>query len=297
MLCSFCGSSRLTRRGMRSGRQRYVCVECGKFTSGIYVPRTQVSADILLLDIETSPGEYYSWSREPSYLPPEMMIKDWGILCWGAKWLFQPEIMGQVVKPKEAINRTEESILGGIWSLMDKAHIVITQNGIKFDIKKLNTKFIKWGYVPPSYYASVDTLKVAREKFDFTYNSLEELGRELLGLEEGKIKMRMSDWKQCVKGDEDSLYKMLDYCKNDVAPLLEDVYLVERPWITGHPNLNLFSKLDIEVCPNCESPDIKIGGEYPTPQGLWKGIRCQSCGAFGRGTSKERSLKKTYIKT
>lgn len=283
MLCEYCGSDKLTRRGMRSGRQRYKC-ECGRFMSGIHVPRGSVSAKVLLLDIETSPGEYYSWSREPNYLPPEMMIKDWGILCWSAKWLFEPEIMGQSVKPKEAINRTEESILEGIWKLMNEAHIIITQNGIKFDIKRLNTKFIKWGYNPPSDYANIDTLKVARDKFDFTYNSLEELGRELLGLEEGKIKMKMADWKLCVKGDEEALEKMLYYCKNDVAPLLEDVYLRERPWIKGHPNLNLFTNHDADVCPNCESSELKWGGEYTTPQGLWEGFRCQSCGATGRGT-------------
>ena len=275
---------------------QYQCKDCDKYSSQV-VPNSVVSADILLLDIETSPGEYYSWSRDPQYLSPEMRIKDWSILCWSAKWLFEKEIMGQVVTPQEAIDRTEESILGDMWKLMDKAHIIITQNGIKFDIKRLNTKFIKAGYTPPSHYMNIDTLKVAKEKFGFTYNSLEELGRELLGLEEGKIKMNMADWKQCVTGNQEYLDKMLFYCKNDVAPLLEDVYLVMRPWMTNHPNLNLFTKHDKDVCPSCESSEIVWGERYITPQGLWNGFRCSACGSLGRGTTKIDNIKKVSIRS
>lgn len=288
MKCRHCSSENLIRRGARSGRQRYECKECHRFTSGAtIVLNTTRSARILLLDIETSPMEYYSWSRDPQYLSPEMKIKDWGILCWSAKWLFEPEIMGQSVTPKEAKNRTQDSILGGIWDLMNEANIVVTQNGNNFDLKKLNTKFIKARMPEPSQYISVDTLAVAKGRFSFTYNSLEELGKELLGLEEGKIKMNMTDWKQCVTGSQEHLDKMLFYCKNDVAPLLEDVYLAELPWIKSHPNLNLFTAHDKNVCRNCESQDLKWSESYCTPQGLWLGWRCNSCGALGRGTVKD----------
>jgi uncharacterized Zn finger protein len=295
--CPHCGSVKLARRGMRSGRQRYECknVKCGKLSTNYFVPRTSVSAKILLLDIETAPGEFYSWSREPKYLSPDMMIKDWSILCWSAKWLFEPEIMGQSVKPREAINRTEDSILEGIWKLMNEAQIIVTQNGNRFDIKRLNAKFIKHGYAPPSNYSSVDTLVTARERFDFTYNSLEELGRELLGLKEGKIKMNMSDWRMCVSGDRYHLDKMLTYCKNDVAPLLEDVYLRLRPWMKSHPNLNLYTDHDSDTCPKCESTDLRWSEEYATPQGLWIGFRCQSCGTIGRGKGKLSLIKAVTV--
>lgn len=287
------------RRGTQHGNfktsYKYRCSDCKRYSLSPTI-RTN-SARVLLLDIETAPGEYYSWSRDPQYLSPEMRIKDWSILCWSAKWLFEPEIFGQSVKPREAIDRTETSVLGEIWNMMNEAHIIVTQNGIKFDIKRLNAKFIKHGYHPPSHYLMVDTLKVAKEKFDFTYNSLEELGKELLGVEEGKIKMNMTDWKQCVTGSQEHLDKMLTYCKNDVAPLLEDVYLVERPWITGHPNLNLFTYHDKDACPSCGSTSLKWGADYITPQGLWNGFRCNTCGALGRGTTKKYAIKKVTIKS
>lgn len=289
LTCKHCGSDELMLRGKRRGKQRFKCTKCGKFSTVIFVPRIDVPAKILLLDIETAPGEYYSWSREPNYLPPEMMIKDWSILCWSAKWLFSPEIMGESVTPREAVDRTEGSILEKLWGLMNEAHIIVTQNGDKFDLKKINSKLIKHGYPPPSNYASVDTLKTAKDRFGNTYNSLEELGREFLGVEEGKIKMNMSDWKRCVRGNEQREYleKMLTYCKNDVAPLLEDVYLVMRPWIKNHPNLNLYTNHDDHICPKCASTNLNWAEEYRTPQGWWMGFRCLQCGSLGRGNSQK----------
>lgn len=276
-------------RGTRRGQQRFQCrsKKCGKYSSFFFLPRHAVPARVLLLDIETAPGEYYSWSREPKYLSPDMLIKDWSILCWSAKWLFEPEIMGKSVTPREAIQRTERSILDELWGLMNEAHIIVTQNGDNFDLKRINAKLIKNGYPPPSHYASVDTLKTAREKFGFTYNNLEELGRELLGIEEGKIKMNMKDWRACVRGEQEYLDKMLTYCKNDVAPLLEDVYLVLRPWIKGHPNMNLFTDHDKEICPKCASMNLNWGDTYQTPQGSWLGFRCGDCGSIGRGLSRK----------
>lgn len=294
MKCRFCGSKKLIKRGKHSSnRQRVQCTECGKYDTPSRHPR---SARILLLDIETLYMEVRGiWNLKQEYIQPSRIVKDWSILCYAAKWLFEPEIMGEVVTPKEAINRTEKSIIGGIWKLIDQADIVVTQNGIEFDIKKLNTKFIEHGYYPPSPYLMVDTLKVARENFSFTSNRLDELGRKLLGLE-GKMKMKEDDWDACAEGSQEGLNKMLTYCKIDVAPLLEDLYLKFLPWVKSHPNLNIYTNHDKDVCPKCESLDLSWNTQYPTPQGLWQGFRCNACGAIGRGTKKEHKIKNTSIK-
>jgi hypothetical protein len=235
------------------------------------------------------------WNLKTEYIQPDRIVKGWSILCWSAKWLFEPEIMGQVVTPKEAVSREEGSILGGIWKLIDEADIVVTQNGREFDIKRLNTKFLKYNYPPPSFCSIVDTLKVAREKFAFTSNSLDELGKTILGIG-GKMKMTMEDWDRCAEGNKEALTKMLTYCKRDVAPLLEDLYLKFLPWIPGHPNLGIYTDNDQDVCPKCESTDLSWTVEYQTPQGLFQGFRCCSCGSIGRGTSKEHKIKSVHLR-
>lgn len=279
------------KRGTRGWKIRYECGDCGRFPSYLS-PSSYRTARILLLDIETLPGEFYAFDPKVEYLSPDKKIKDWSISCYAAKWLFEPEIMGEVVTKQEAFDRKELSILEGIWKLMNEAHIIVTQNGNNFDIKKIKTKFIKYNFIPPSKFLSVDTLQVARSEFGFTYNRLDELGQEF-GIGK-KIDMVFNDWKMCLTNDDDAedyLHNMLTYCKRDVAPLLEDVYLHMLPWIPNHPNLSLYTDQDEEVCRNCESSDLSWGEKYPTPAGIWKGWRCNSCGAIGRGKGKENKIK------
>lgn len=264
-----------------------------------FTPKHNRSARILLLDIETLPGEYYAFDPHVDYLPPTHQIKDWSVVCWAAKWLFDPEIFGKCVSHKDAYDRHDLSILDGIWKLMDEADIIITQNGINFDIKKLNSRFIQYQIFPPAKFLNVDVFRVAKAVFGFSYNRLDELGKKFgIG---SKTKMEFQDWKNCLTNDkaaDESIHHMLDYCKRDVAPLLEDVYLNMLPYIPNHPNLNLFTTHDADVCPKCESADIAWNTKpYATPQGLWMSFRCNACGSTGRGTRKEYSIKKSGIKS
>lgn len=297
--CKYCGGKLWKKRNPRGiiGRTQFQCRECRKYQR--LISRHPRTARILLMDIETSYMDVRGiWDLKTEYIQPNRVVKDWSVLCYAAKWLFEPKILGESVTPKEALERTEMSVLGGIWKLLDQADIVVTQNGLNFDIKRLNTKFIKYGYPPPSSYSVVDTLKVARDKFAFYSNSLDELGKTLLGIG-GKTKMSIEDWDACVEGNKKAkkaLDKMLSYCKRDVAPLLEDLYLTFLPWITSHPNLGIYSQHDGDVCPKCESQNLLWTEQYATPQGLWEGFRCQSCGTTGRGTRKEHSVKKVSIK-
>ncbi len=297
--CKYCHSTRLQRRGNGgNGSIKYKCGDCGRYSRIFSVgSRNQVrSARILLLDIETLPGEYYAFSPKVEYLSPDKRIKGWSISCYAAKWAFEPEIMGKSVSSREAFDRTEESILMGIWNLLNEADIVVTHNGLEFDLKKIKTKFIKNNIPPPSPFMNVDTLKVARSEFGFDYNRLDELGKEF-GIGQ-KIEMHFDDWKMCLTNDESAeeyLRDMLTYCKKDVAPLLEDVYLRMLPWIKNHPNLGLYTDHDADVCPKCESLDLHWGLRYPTPQGLWLGFRCGACGAIGRGKGEKNKITSVNV--
>ena len=243
-------------------------------TPGITMPK------ILLFDIETAPLEVYVWHLYKNVVTPGMMIKDRSILSWSAKWLFEDNIMGQVVTPKEAFNREDNSIMHKLWELLNAADIVIAHNGIEFDVKISNARFALNEMVPPMPYRVIDTLRAAKRVFSVPSFKLEDLN-QYFGLELKMEHEGMGLWKRCVNQDKAALQTMLKYNKRDVA-ILEELYLKIRPWIKSHPNLGLYIDTEDTVCTNCGNKNLTLGGNYFTPAGKYRSFRCDSCGAIGR---------------
>ena len=247
-----------------------------------YIPR------ILILDIETSPMVTFVWGLYKQRLNPNQIVKDWSIISWSAKWLFEDKVMGEVVTGEEANAREDWRIISEAWHLLDEADILIGQNVQSFDRRKLNARFILAGHPPPSSYQVIDTLKVSQKHFAFASHKLDYLGQLLLNKK--KIKTDYDLWKRCVNEEmfttgedqEDALQEMLTYNKGDVL-LTEEVYLELRPWITSHPNLGLYVSGTGEVCANCGSKvELSDNRKYYTPAGRFKSYRCGDCGAIGR---------------
>ena len=197
---------------------------------------------ILIFDIETAPMEVYVWHLFKNVVTPNMVIKDRSMLSWSAKWLFEAKIMGQRVKGSEAVDRKDDSILSGLWYLLNEADIVIAHNGNQFDVKIANARFAVAGLHPPMPYKTIDTLLHSRKVFNFPSQKLDCV-KGYFGL---ALKMEhegMDLWKKCVNGYEASLDKMLKYNMRDVT-ILEELYLRIRPWMKGNPNLGLYIDTD-----------------------------------------------------
>ena len=218
----------------------------------------------------------------------KQIIKEWYCLAWSAKWLFDNEIMSDVVSSKESIARHDERLLSGMWDLIDEADILIAHNGLKFDIRKLNARFIINNFMPPHSYQVIDTLKAARRHFGFSAYDLDYLCK-LFGLNR-KLATDYSLWKDCVHGDEKALNKMQEYNKQDVLAL-EDFYVKIRPWIKSHPNLGVYAEFNEPRCHYCLSKNIINKGYYYTPAGKYESFRCQNCFGISRSGRSKISFK------
>lgn len=240
-------------------------------------------AKILLFDIETSPMEVFVWQlKQQGWISPESVIKDWSILTWSAKWLFDDVVYSARVSGDDAFHRRDDSIMQELWTLLDEAHIIIAHNGARFDVRRMNARFALNGLMPPMPYRVIDTLRVARRQFDFASYKLDYIN-QLFGLEQ-KGHPGYDLWKQSVSGTgeaDEALRQMSEYCDNDVR-ILEELYVQIRPWIKGHPNLGLYIDTDGESCTNCGNTALDWRGKYYTPAGRYLAFRCQSCGAVGR---------------
>jgi len=236
-------------------------------------------AKILLFDIETSPMELYSFSLFKPAFSTVKIIRDWHIISWAAKWLFEPDIYSDIITPKEIINQDDKRVCKSLWKLIDEADIVIAHNGDNFDLKKINTRFLLHKMPPPSSYYSIDTLKVANKHFAFSSNKLDYIAQ--LTMNKEKIKTDFDLWKRCLQGEQEALNYMLEYNKKDVL-LLEEVYLLLRPWIKSHPNIAVINEAKDSCCPYCGSENYTFVGDYFTPVGQYSSIRCNECGGISR---------------
>jgi hypothetical protein len=253
-------------------------------------------AKILLFDLETSPMEVYSWGLWKQLIQPQQVMKDWAVLSWSAKWLFSETTMGMVVSPEEAKDREDKDIMEKLWGLMNEADIIIAHNANKFDVKRMNARFIQNGLLPPSPYRVIDTLASIKRVFGFSSNKMDYVN-ELLGLTMKLAHEGFDMWKKAVNGTSEesfaALGNMLEYNKVDVLAL-EELYMMIRPWIKSHPNVNLYQdwkEEDDQIhCVNCGSDNITWNGKYYTPSGRFASFRCNSCGAMGRSRYSDITL-------
>ncbi len=234
---------------------------------------------VLVFDIETAPIKAYIWSVWNTNVSADKIVSEWFMLTWSAKWLFDSNIMSAGLTKKEVLKEDDSRITKGIWDLVDEADILIAHNAKKFDIPKLQTRFLLHKLSPPKPYRQIDTLLVVRREFGFTHNSLNALAK-VLGLGQ-KINTNFQLWEDCLKGNKEALKNMETYNKQDVF-LLEEVYLALLPWIKSHPNVGLYLDSNVSVCSSCGSDQIEEHGMYITNASKFQAYKCKECHAISR---------------
>lgn len=257
-------------------------------------------AKILLLDIETSPIISYTWGLFDQNVALNQVKKDWNVLAWAAKWLGDSpsKIMYQDQRHAKDIH-DDSGILKKVWSLLDEADVVITQNGKKFDIKKLNARFVLNGMQPPSSFKQIDTLVIAKKIFSFTSNKLEYMTGKLC-TKYKKLKVKKFQgfelWSECLKGNISAWREMEKYNKYDVLSL-EELYAKLRAWDNGGVDFNVYNEGLTTRCVCGSSYFIKRGFFFSNV-GKFQRYKCKSCGAETRdrvsvlSKAKKQTLRK-----
>lgn len=252
------------------------------YKSKITIPVQTKQPKILIFDIETAPLLGYVWRLWQQNVNPVngQLQSEWFMLTWSAKWLFEDKIMSSRLTPKEVLNQDDSRLTKEMWDLFNEADIVIAHNGISFDVRILNTRFLRNGLTPPSPYQIIDTKVHAARHLSFESNKLDYIGK-ILGLGRKVDTGGFELWERCMKGDGSALKEMETYNIGDVQ-LLEEIYLVLRPFIKPHPNLNVIVGSEEVACPSCMSKDLNWSGTYYTQVSAYQAFSCNACGSVGR---------------
>lgn len=200
-------------------------------------------AKILFFDLETSPIKSAVWSLWNNNVGLNQIFNDWYLLSYCAIWADSSTPMYKD-KRDSAHTEDDKELLKDLWKLLDEADFVIGHNIRKFDVKKLNARFILNGFTKPSTFRMIDTLEIAKESFAFTSNKLEYLTDKLCNQHKksthGKF-AGFSLWSECLKGNQEAWQEMEDYNIMDVLSNRE-LYEVLSPWSNKLPNLDVYTE-------------------------------------------------------
>ena len=227
---------------------------------------------ILLLDIEWRPTKAYVWQPWQENITPEKIITHGGLLCVGLKWLGEKETF--------LFSEWEHGhidMLKLTHQLMSEADAIVTYNGDKYDLRKLDGEFLIHGLPPLPQPTSIDCLKAVR-KFGLFMNRLGFVA-PFLGLG-GKLEHEgMALWVKVDNGDEKAQKKMGKYCVQDVV-LLEKLYKKIRPYMRNHPATKVTKG---SVCKACEGTKLQSRGHRFTTAFKIQRLQCQTCGSWQDG--------------
>lgn len=248
---------------------------------------------VLVFDIETKPILARVWGLYDQNIGLNQIVEDWSVIAWAAKWLGDPpsKVMYQDLRKNKDYTK-DKKLVKAIWKLLDEADIVVTQNGKKFDSRKLNDRFSVHGLQPPSSYKHIDTRQIGKKHFGFISHSLEYMA-ERLGLKNRKLTKRkfvgMDLWNECLNGNQEAWREMEKYNKADVLTT-EELYKRLMPW-DNSINFALYYDQPLQIC-SCGSKKFKRNGYAYTSVGKFQRYKCTKCGAEAKGSTNEFDKEK-----
>ena len=178
---------------------------------------------ILLLDIETTPLQVYTWGLWDQNISIDQIIKSTEMLCFGARWLD-----GKKVIFKSVHHDGKKEMLEELHKLMDEADLLVGWNSAAFDHKHINREFLENKMPPPSPTKDLDLMSVTKANFLMPSNKLDYVAQKL----EVGAKVKHSGfklWIRCMEGDDKAWEEMKKYQIQDVN-LLVELYDILLPW-------------------------------------------------------------------
>ena len=236
----------------------------------------------LVLDIETTPMLAYIWELGEQRVNLDQIHTDWQIMAWSAKWLSEKRVHYYDTRN----HKSDKAILKELWKLLNEAQVVITQNGMKFDSRKINARFILHGMTPPSPYLHIDTYRLLKRVAEFTSHKLAYLTDKLCKSEkktDHKLFPGFSLWIECLKGNKKAWDEMKKYNIADVLST-EELYLTVKAWAPEHMP-RLFDMTDSSSqCGTCGyNGQMREGKLRKAKRYSYRQHMCPKCGAWQKG--------------
>jgi hypothetical protein len=240
---------------------------------------------ILTLDIEWRPMVSYHWGLWDQNISMGQIIDDGGLLCFAAKWMGSKEILFY------SENDGHQVMVQAAHDLLTEADILVTYNGDKYDIKKLNGEFMLAKMSPPKPFKSIDVMKSNKGRFDLPSRKLDFLAQRT-GVGAKTVHTGFALWVDCIAGDPKAWALMEKYNRQDVK-VTEGCYLRILPWMTNTPHLGMYTQGQFS-CPYCASTKLKrhVDPTHTLVQ-AYTLFECTNCHGWVRGVTRQQDPTRT----
>ena len=243
---------------------------------------------ILLVDLETSPNLADVWGIWQQNVALSQLRATTAVICFAAKWYDEKQVHFY-----SDYHDGHAKMIKHAHRMLDEADIVITYNGINFDIKHFQREFVLAGLNPPSPFKNIDLLRVVKSQFRFVSNKLQHVSDQL-GIGQKTPHTGHELWVKCLEGDEKSWALMKKYNIQDVH-LTQRLYDRLGSWIKDHPSYALYTGIE-HSWPRCGGTRIQKRGLAYTTTGSYQRYQCRDCGGWSKGKSQEAGIDLRGIK-
>lgn len=229
---------------------------------------------ILTIDIETSPNVAYTWGLWNQNVGINQILDSTRMISFASKWYGKKQ-----VEFYSEHHNGHADMVRAAWNLLNEADIVVSYNGISFDIKHLQREFLMLGLTPPSPFKNVDLLRVIKSQFKFPSNKLDYVS-QTIGIG-NKVKHEGQElWNLVLSGDDKAWQRMKKYNIQDVK-LTESLFDFLGSWIKTMPHVGLWTQVE-RSCHRCGSDNLIQDGFGHTAATVYARLHCQDCGAWNR---------------
>jgi len=226
-------------------------------------------------DIETCPNVGVFWQCGYKVnIGPQQILEERRIICICWKWEGESKIHHLTWDENQDDRQMVEEFL----EVAKEADEMIAHNGDHFDLPWFQGQCAKYGLGPLPDIKTVDTLAIARRKFNYNSYTLDYLCNLWFG--EKKLKTSIDLWLKCMAGNKSALKKMVKYCKHDVE-LQEMCWGVVAPFYRPKVHAGVLSDLARWTCPHDGSTDVKQDKIRATAAGIRRyQFYCNECGRY-----------------
>jgi len=227
---------------------------------------------VLLVDIETSTMLVEAYGLFDQNIPITKIARDWFLLSFAARFVGEETV--HYADLRESSDYDDSMLMTAIHKLLCEADIVIGHNLKKFDLKKINARFLKHDIDPPTSYRSIDTLSIAKKHFALTSNKLDYLAKYLGCTPKYKSRKFTQEemWQECLRGNVEAWNENAVYNIQDISTL-EEVWIKLRKW-DKTINWSVFNRG--HKC-DCGSSELVESGEVHTNTGSFIRLLCAGC--------------------